>query len=162
MKQYVEYNITKKSMATIEYVLKMASSIMETIIFMFMGLTTVSEQQTWNTGFVLVTLISCLVYRAIGLSYRTEKKKKKQQCIDLICHLGVALFANLANLRRLLELSRIDMLIMSYGGLRGALAFALALVLNEQLTTRKKEFITAATVVVLFTVFIQVDHSHDG
>jgi len=55
-------------MATIEYVLKMASSIMETIIFMFMGLTTVSEQQTWNTGFVIVTLLSCLIYRAIGLS----------------------------------------------------------------------------------------------
>jgi hypothetical protein len=67
MKQYVEYNITKKSMATIEYVLKMASSIMETIIFMFMGLTTVSEQQTWNTGFVFVTLLSCLIYRAIGM-----------------------------------------------------------------------------------------------
>ncbi|UJR27571.1 hypothetical protein I4U23_008852 [Adineta vaga] len=133
MKQYVEYNITKKSMATIEYVLKMSSSIMETIIFMFLGLTTVSEQQTWNTGFVIITLLSCLIYRAIG----------------------VALFANLANIRRLLELTRIDMLIMSYGGLRGALAFALALVLDENITPRKKEFITAATVVILFTVFIQ-------
>ena len=48
------------------------------------------------------------------------------------------------------------MLIMSYGGLRGALAFALALVLDEDLVPRKKEFITAATVVILFTVFIQV------
>jgi hypothetical protein len=67
MKQYVEYNITKKSMATIEYVLKMASSIMETIIFMFMGLTTMSEEQSWNTGFVIVTLLSCLLFRAIGL-----------------------------------------------------------------------------------------------
>ena len=75
MKQYVEYNITKKSMATIEYVLKMASSIMETIIFMFMGLTTVSEQQTWNTGFVLVTLISCLVYRAIGSLLLKPRRK---------------------------------------------------------------------------------------
>ena len=48
------------------------------------------------------------------------------------------------------------MLIMSYGGLRGALAFALALVLDQDLIPRKKEFITAATVVILFTVFIQV------
>ena len=48
------------------------------------------------------------------------------------------------------------MLIMSYGGLRGALAFALALVLDEGITPRKKEFITAVTVVILFTVFIQV------
>ncbi len=48
------------------------------------------------------------------------------------------------------------MLIMSYGGLRGALAFALALILDERLTARKTEFITAVTVVILFTVFIQV------
>jgi len=41
MKQYVEFNISKKSNATIEYVLKMLASIMETIIFMFMGLSTV-------------------------------------------------------------------------------------------------------------------------
>jgi NhaP-type Na+/H+ or K+/H+ antiporter len=69
----------------------------------------------------------------------------------------VAVFANLANIRRLLELTRIDMLIMSYGGLRGALAFALALVLDENVTPRKKEFITASIVVVLFTVFVQVN-----
>jgi NhaP-type Na+/H+ or K+/H+ antiporter len=49
------------------------------------------------------------------------------------------------------------MLIMSYGGLRGALAFALALVLDESIVPRQKEFITATTVVILFTVFIQVE-----
>jgi sodium/hydrogen exchanger-like protein 3 len=70
--------------------------------------------------------------------------------------IGVALFASLANRGRLVQLTGIDMLIMSYGGLRGALAFALALVLDEGITGRKKEFITAATVVILFTVFIQV------
>ncbi len=48
------------------------------------------------------------------------------------------------------------MLIMAYGGLRGALAFALALVLDGNITARKNEFITASTVVILFTVFIQV------
>jgi len=41
MKQYVEFNISKKSYSTTEYVLKMAASIMETIIFMFMGLSVV-------------------------------------------------------------------------------------------------------------------------
>jgi sodium/hydrogen exchanger-like protein 3 len=45
---------------------------------------------------------------------------------------------------------------MSYGGLRGALAFALALILDERITPRKNEFVTAAIVIVLFTVFIQV------
>ncbi|UJR27956.1 hypothetical protein I4U23_009214 [Adineta vaga] len=133
MKQYVSFNISKKSDATTEYVLKMLSSIMETIIFMFMGLSTVSDHHSWNTGFVLITLLSCLIFRVIG----------------------IAIFANLANCWRLLELTRIDMLIMSYGGLRGAIAFALALILDETKIPRKKEFVTATIAVVFFTVFIQ-------
>jgi solute carrier family 9 (sodium/hydrogen exchanger), member 1 len=66
MKQYVSFNISKKSDATTEYVLKMLSSIMETIIFMFMGLSTVSGHYSWNTGFVLMTVLVCLVYRVLG------------------------------------------------------------------------------------------------
>ena len=134
MKQYVEFNITKKSNATIEYVLKMAASIMETIIFMFMGLSTVSDYHSWNTGFVIITIVCCMVYRFIG----------------------VVIFAYIANTRRLLKLELTDMLIMSYGGLRGAMAFALALILDENKIPRKKEFVTATIVVIFFTVFIQV------
>jgi len=71
-------------------------------------------------------------------------------------YLGITLFANLANCWRLLELTHIDMLIMSYGGLRGAIAFALALILDETKIPRKKEFVTATIAVVFFTVFLQV------
>lgn len=134
MKQYVEFNISKKSNATIEYVLKMLASIMETIIFMFMGLSTVSDHHSWNTGFVLLTLFCCTFYRI----------------------LGVLVFANIANRWRLLELTLTDMLIMSYGGIRGAVAFALALILDESKIPRKKEFVTATIAVVFFTVFLQV------
>jgi NhaP-type Na+/H+ or K+/H+ antiporter len=49
---------------------------------------------------------------------------------------------------------------MSYGGLRGAIAFALALVLDETKIVRKKEFVTATIAVVFFTVFIQVKLKH--
>jgi len=150
MKQYVSYNISKKSDATTEYVLKMLSSIMETIIFMFMGLSTVSDQHSWNTGFVLMTILVCLLYRVIGM----KKKKNSRENYSFV--LGVAIFANIANCWRLIELTRIDMLIMSYGGLRGAIAFALALILDENKIERKKEFVTATIAVVFFTVFLQV------
>lgn len=133
MKQYVEFNISKKSNATIEYVIKMLASIMETIIFMFMGLSTISDTHSWNTGFVIVTLVCCTVYRIIG----------------------VVILANIANRWRLLELTITDMLIMSYGGIRGAVAFALALILDESTIPRKKEFVTATIVVVFWTVFVQ-------
>ncbi len=72
----------------------------------------------------------------------------------------MAIFANLANCWRLIELTRIDMLIMSYGGLRGAIAFALALILDENKIERKKEFVTATIAVVFFTVFFQVKFNH--
>ena len=134
MKQYIEFNISKKSNATIEYVLKMLASIMETIIFMFMGLSTVSDNHSWNTGFIVTTIVACTVYRIVG----------------------VIIFANIANRWRLLELQMTDMLIMSYGGIRGAVAFALALILDETKVPRKKEFVTATIAVVFFTVFLQV------
>lgn len=114
----------------------MTASIMETIIFMFMGLSTVSDEHSWNTGFVVITLLSCTIYRIIG----------------------VIIFANLANKWRLVKLKSTDMLIMSYGGIRGAVAFALALILDENIIPRKKEFVTATISVVFFTVFIQVNN----
>jgi len=77
MKQYVSFNISKKSDATTEYVLKMLSSIMETIIFMFMGLSTVSDQHSWNTGFVLMTIVVCLLYRVIGMKRKIFIQKIK-------------------------------------------------------------------------------------
>jgi sodium/hydrogen exchanger-like protein 3 len=42
------------------------------------------------------------------------------------------------------------MLIMSYSGIRGAVAFALALILDESKIPRKKEFVTATIAVVFF------------
>ncbi len=89
-----------------------------------------------------------LVYTNENLFY--DKKKSNFR------YLGITIFANLANCWRLLELTRIDMLIMSYGGLRGAIAFALALILDETKIPRKKEFVTATIAVVFFTVFVQV------
>ncbi len=55
-----------------------------------------------------------------------------------------------------MELKFTDMLIMSYGGIRGAIAFALALILDESKIPHKKEFVTATIAVVFFTVFVQV------
>ena len=82
MKQYVSFNISKKSDATTEYVIKMLSSIMETIIFMFMGLSTVSDYHSWNTGFVLMTLLACLVYRIIGKSHKTRERTRRKIVFD--------------------------------------------------------------------------------
>ena len=66
MKKYVEYNISQKSHTTIKYFMKMLANISETVIFMFLGLSTVVDTHDWDTAFVLLTLLFCLVYRTIG------------------------------------------------------------------------------------------------
>ena len=72
MKKYVEVNISRKSHTTIKYFMKMMASLCETIIFMFLGMSTVTDSHEWNTSFVLFSLIFCIVYRAIGkYSYST-------------------------------------------------------------------------------------------
>ena len=137
IKQYADFNVSKRGNSTIEYILKMLANIMEIIIFMFMGVTTVSDNHSWNTGFVLITIAACTVYRI----------------------LGVIIFAFLANRVRLVQLSLTDQIVMSYGGIRGGVAFALALILDESKIPRKKEFVTATIAMVFFTCIIQVKFS---
>ena len=62
----------------------------------------------------------------------------------------------LVNRRRVIRLSAIDQFIMSYGGLRGGIAFCLSLLIDEERVQEKNMFVTATIIVVFFTVFIQV------
>lgn len=44
---------------------------------------------------------------------------------------------------------------MSYGGLRGAVAFALALLIKQQRVDSQPMFVTTTIAVIYFTVFLQ-------
>ncbi len=69
MKPYVEKNICAQSRTTLRHVIKMLSSVSETIIFIFLGDTTLAElgNHEWDTAIVLFTLLFCFVYRFIGM-----------------------------------------------------------------------------------------------
>jgi len=54
------------------------------------------------------------------------------------------------------RLNKIDQFIMAYGGLRGAIAFALAELLDEEVFPQKRMFVTTTVVVVYFTNLIMV------
>ncbi|XP_063919689.1 sodium/hydrogen exchanger 3 isoform X1 [Zophobas morio] len=133
MKNYVEANISHKSHTTIKYTMKMLSSSSETIIFMFLGVATVSTDHVWNTWFVVLTIIFCSIYRAIG----------------------VIIFTAIANRFRLHQLSKVEKFVMSYGGLRGAVAFALVLLISPDIVPLQPMFMTTTIAVVYFTVFFQ-------
>uniref|UniRef100_A0A182IQG8 Sodium/hydrogen exchanger n=1 Tax=Anopheles atroparvus TaxID=41427 RepID=A0A182IQG8_ANOAO len=133
MKNYVEQNVSHKSHTTIKYALKMLSSSAETIIFMFLGVATVNNKHVWNTWFVLLTILFCSVYRIFG----------------------VLILSALANRFRIHKLTKVDQFVMSYGGLRGAVAFALVLLVDVNHIPLQPMFLTTTIAVVYFTVFLQ-------
>lgn len=57
---------------------------------------------------------------------------------------------------RLVPLEKIDQVVMSYGGLRGAVAFALVVLLDGEQVKAKDYFVATTIVVVFFTVMFQV------
>uniref|UniRef100_T1JK84 Sodium/hydrogen exchanger n=1 Tax=Strigamia maritima TaxID=126957 RepID=T1JK84_STRMM len=132
MKNYVEANISHKSHTTVKYTMKMIASSSETIIFMFLGVSTVTDDHDWNTWFVIFTILFCTVYRAIG----------------------VVILTAFANHFRVQKLNKVEEFVMAYGGLRGAVAFALVLTINVNAAHRHM-FITTTIAVVYFTVFVQ-------
>uniref|UniRef100_A0A8D2JHP0 Sodium/hydrogen exchanger n=1 Tax=Varanus komodoensis TaxID=61221 RepID=A0A8D2JHP0_VARKO len=133
MNKYVEENVSQKSYTTIKYFMKMLSSVSETLIFIFMGVSTVGKNHEWNWAFVCFTLLFCLIWRALGVFALTQ----------------------IINVFRTIPLTFKDQFIIAYGGLRGAICFSLVFLLPSAVFPRKKLFITAAIVVIFFTVFIQ-------
>lgn len=67
MKNYVEENITQKSHTTLKYAMKMLANSSEAIIFVFLGVCTVNDYHEWNTAFVVLTILFCIIYRTIGM-----------------------------------------------------------------------------------------------
>ncbi|XP_032391790.1 sodium/hydrogen exchanger 1b [Etheostoma spectabile] len=131
MRPYVEANISHKSYTTIKYFLKMWSSVSETLIFIFLGVSTVAGPHAWNWTFVIVTVVLCLVSRVLGVIGLTY----------------------IINKFRIVKLTKKDQFIVAYGGLRGAIAFSLGFLLTNN--EMKNLFLTAIITVIFFTVIVQ-------
>jgi len=69
---------------------------------------------------------------------------------------GVVFLSILANHRRVVKLDYVDQFVLSYGGLRGAIAFALVVLLHEDYVPERRKFITTAIFIIYFTNLIQV------
>ncbi|KAM4705087.1 sodium/hydrogen exchanger 3 [Rhinophrynus dorsalis] len=132
--KYVKANISEQSATTVRYTMKMLASGAETIVFMFLGISAVDPNiWTWNTAFILLTLLFISVYRVIGVVIQTW----------------------ILNRYRMVQLEIIDQVVMSYGGLRGAVAFALVALLDGNRVKAKNLFVSTTIIVVYFTVIFQ-------
>ncbi|XP_051762185.1 sodium/hydrogen exchanger 2 isoform X2 [Ctenopharyngodon idella] len=140
MKYYVEENVSQRSCTTIRHVIKMVGSVSETLIFFFLGVVTITTEHEWNWGYILFTLLFALLWRGLGILVLTQ----------------------IINPFRTIPFNFKDQFGLAYGGLRGAVSFALAFTLPESIGC-KKLFITGTIVVIIFTVFIQLmEHTITG
>ncbi|CAK6971582.1 sodium/hydrogen exchanger 3-like [Scomber scombrus] len=132
--KYINANMDEKSVTTVRYAMKVFANGSETIIFVFLGISAIDKALwVWNTGFILLTLLFIFVYRIIGVFFLTW----------------------ILNKFRLVPLEFIDQVIMSYGGLRGAVAYGLAMMLDEHKIKEKNLMVSTTLIVVYFTVILQ-------
>ncbi|XP_077600205.1 sodium/hydrogen exchanger 3-like isoform X2 [Stigmatopora nigra] len=132
--KYINANMDEKSVTTVRYAMKVLANGSETIIFVFLGISAVDKELwVWNTGFILLTLLFIFIYRFIGVFFLTWVMNKY----------------------RLVPLEFIDQIIMSYGGLRGAVAYGLAVMLDQSKITEKNLMVSTTLIVVYFTVILQ-------
>jgi len=140
MKNYVEQNISESSSITIRSSAHMFANIAELTIFLFLGVFTITGTDVsgepihdWNWWFVICTIIACIFWR--------------------VC--GVLILTFLANRFRIKKLNWTEQFIMMYGGLRGGVAFALVLLISEDIAPHAKMFVTTTLAMVYWTVFVQ-------
>ncbi|XP_034455287.1 sodium/hydrogen exchanger 3.1 isoform X1 [Hippoglossus hippoglossus] len=132
--KYINANMDEKSVNTVRFALKVLANGSETIIFVFLGISAIDKEiWVWNTGFILLTLLFIFVYRIIGVFFLTW----------------------ILNRYRLVPVGLIDQVIMSYGGLRGAVAYGLAVMLDKSKIKEKNLMISTTLIVVYFTVILQ-------
>ncbi|XP_060760070.1 sodium/hydrogen exchanger 3-like [Neoarius graeffei] len=132
--KYVNANMDEKSVTTVRHVMKVFAVGSETMIFVFLGITAINDVLwVWNTGFILITLLFTLVYRFIGVFILTW----------------------ILNCFRLVPIEVIDQIVMSFGGLRGAVAYGLAASLDENKIKEKNLLVSTTLIVVYFTVILQ-------
>jgi len=131
-KHYAFQNISQKSFTTVKYAVKTIATTSDCIIFLFLGMSIFTEKHLSHPQFITASILLCIVARFAS----------------------TFLFSALINLKRKEKIRIKEQIIMWWGGLRGAVGFALATVLNEDLWYREI-FVTTALVKVLFTVFLQ-------
>ncbi|XP_062861399.1 sodium/hydrogen exchanger 2 [Trichomycterus rosablanca] len=132
MKYYVEENVSQRSCTTIRHVIKMLGTVSETLIFFFLGVVTITTEHEWNWGYILFTVLFAEIWRGVGILVLTQ----------------------IINPFRTIPFNFKEQFGLAYGGLRGAITFALAYTLPNTIL-RKNLFVTTTIAVILFTVFIQ-------
>ena len=69
--------------------------------------------------------------------------------------LGVLMFSAMANRFRMYKLGAVDQFVMMYGGMRGGVAFALVLLIDDSTVPHARMFVTTTIAMIYWTSFVQ-------
>ncbi|XP_062199945.1 sodium/hydrogen exchanger 6-like [Phragmites australis] len=136
MKRYTFYNLSEESQRFTARFFHLLSSLAEAFVFIYMGFDIAMERQSWShIGFIFFSIIFILVARAANV-------------------FSCSYIMNLARPPQC-QIPRQYQLALWYSGLRGAMAFALALQSVHDLPAGHGETIfTATTSIVVLTVLL--------
>ena len=132
---YAFRNISAESRITVNYFIKMLSSTSDCVIFLYLGISWFTNNHVWDVGFIFWTILFCLLGRFVS-TY-------------LLCYLVNWLRRNIH------PITLREMLVMAYGGLRGAVGFSLVITINSNHVPDVNMFITTTLVIIMQTVFLQ-------
>lgn len=99
------------------------------------------KQSFWQHNIICRAALNLLIMKLLIFS-----------CLSLS---GILVLTQIINPFRTIPFNMKDQFGLAYGGLRGAVSFALAFTLPDTIG-RKQLFVTATIAVILFTVFLQV------
>ncbi|DBA04696.1 TPA: hypothetical protein N0F65_012279, partial [Lagenidium giganteum] len=134
MSHYHLYNIAEESATALRHLLSTAAFLAENFIFIYLGLSVVaySGYFTWDWLFIFVSLIACLIAR--------------------FCN--VFPLCALANVGRKEKIPWSYMIVIWFAGLRGAIAFALALNVTTSNQHRTGVIQSSTLFIVMFTTLV--------
>nr|CDS32202.1 sodium:hydrogen exchanger 2 (nhe2) [Hymenolepis microstoma] len=136
---YAFHNLSPLSIMVLESAIGQVAAISEAVIFLLLGSEVFALNLRWHTGFLITSLVLCIVGRffvIMVLSAIVNKNRCKSS-----------------------RISWSEQVIISYGGLRGAVAFALAILIQDESTGDGSQLardvqVTTAIAVIFFTVAI--------
>ncbi len=134
---YAFHNISAASLSMLRKVVKEMSEVSEAFTFFLIGVQLFSTEIEWNTGICLWGLTICLFSRTVVV-------------------LALTYVINRINLNNMRVTFR-EQIILIYGGLRGAVAFSLALLIDHEKLGGdgqrvRRMFVTATLFIIIITV----------
>ncbi|CAH8575388.1 unnamed protein product [Heterobilharzia americana] len=133
---YAFHNLDRNSVTLVRNLTRIVSDICESVIFLFFGIEVVSTKLVWHTGYILWALTGCLIARTVII-------------------FGITFFVNFFRISGT-NISLSQQIVLIYGGLRGAVAFSLAVLISPSKLGYHGEYnrqliVTTTIFIILFT-----------